>query len=123
VAHLPERLQVLLAGGESTGLNPTMSAELYDPSTGTFTSTGSLATARAISLSARIFEIAHPIGEAALLSGLIPAPSRYEPRANELLAEQRRKTVLQKMYEDSGRFTVDVTEDVPHLRTAGFARR
>jgi len=39
------------------------------------------------------------IGEAALLVGLIPAPSRYEPRGNQVLAEQRRQTVLQKMYE------------------------
>lgn len=39
------------------------------------------------------------IGEAALLVGLIPAPSRYEPRGNQILAEARRKVVLQKMYE------------------------
>jgi penicillin-binding protein 1A len=38
-------------------------------------------------------------GEAALLAGLIPAPSRYEPRANEVLAEERRQTVLKKMLE------------------------
>jgi penicillin-binding protein 1A len=37
------------------------------------------------------------IGEAALLVGLIPAPSRYEPRGNQVLAEQRRETVLLKM--------------------------
>ena len=30
--------------------------------------------------------------------------------------------VLQKMYEDSGRFTVTVTEDVPHLTAADFAK-
>jgi type 1 glutamine amidotransferase len=29
---------------------------------------------------------------------------------------------LKKMYEDSGRFTVDVSEDVPHLTGADFAR-
>lgn len=39
------------------------------------------------------------IGEAALLVGLIPAPSRYEPRGNQILAEARRKVVLQKMFE------------------------
>ena len=39
------------------------------------------------------------IGEAALLVGLIPAPSRYEPRGNQVLAEERRKTVLSKMLE------------------------
>ena len=37
------------------------------------------------------------IGEAALLVGLIPAPSRYEPRGNQVLAEQRREVVLAKM--------------------------
>ena len=37
------------------------------------------------------------IGEAALLVGLIPAPSAYEPRANYVLAEQRRETVLKEM--------------------------
>jgi type 1 glutamine amidotransferase len=30
--------------------------------------------------------------------------------------------VLQKLYEDSGRFTVTVTEDVPHLTAADFAK-
>ena len=30
--------------------------------------------------------------------------------------------VLRKMYEDSGRFAVDVTEDVPNLKAADFAR-
>lgn len=30
--------------------------------------------------------------------------------------------VLQKMYEDSGRFTVTVTEDVPHFNPADFAK-
>jgi penicillin-binding protein 1A len=39
------------------------------------------------------------IGEAALLVGLIPAPSRYEPRGNEVIAEERRETVLLKMFQ------------------------
>ena len=39
------------------------------------------------------------IGQAALLVGLIPAPSRYEPRGNPQLAELRRQTVLLKMYQ------------------------
>jgi penicillin-binding protein 1A len=39
------------------------------------------------------------IGEAALLVGLLPAPSRYEPRGNQILAEVRRQTVLLKMYQ------------------------
>jgi len=30
--------------------------------------------------------------------------------------------VLKKMYEDSGRFTVDVTEDVPNLKPADFSK-
>lgn len=30
--------------------------------------------------------------------------------------------VLKKMYEDSGRFTVDVTDDVPNLKPADFAK-
>jgi penicillin-binding protein 1A len=37
------------------------------------------------------------LSEAATLSGLIPAPSRYEPRGNVALAEERRMTVLNKM--------------------------
>jgi penicillin-binding protein 1A len=37
------------------------------------------------------------VSEAALLSGLIPAPSRYEPRGNAALAEERRQIVLKQM--------------------------
>ncbi len=37
------------------------------------------------------------LSEAALLAGLIPAPSRYEPRANPGTAESRRKLVLDQM--------------------------
>ena len=39
------------------------------------------------------------VGQAALLVGLIPAPSRYEPRGNQVLAEVRRQTVLLKMFQ------------------------
>src|SRR4029077_6265206 len=39
------------------------------------------------------------IGEAALLVGLIPAPSRYEPPGSPALAEERRQTVLLKMFQ------------------------
>jgi penicillin-binding protein 1A len=39
------------------------------------------------------------IGQAALLVGLIPAPSRYEPRGNQVLSEARRQTVLLKMFQ------------------------
>ncbi len=37
------------------------------------------------------------LSEAALLAGLIPAPSRYEPRGNADLAEERRMLVLDTM--------------------------
>ena len=37
------------------------------------------------------------ISEAALLAGLVPAPSRYEPRGNPDLAEARRQDVLNQM--------------------------
>jgi penicillin-binding protein 1A len=44
------------------------------------------------------------ISEAATLAGLIPAPSRYEPRGNRDLAEQKRRIVLEKMH-DQGYIT------------------
>jgi penicillin-binding protein 1A len=46
------------------------------------------------------------ISEAATLAGLIPAPSRYEPRGNVELAEQKRLIVLKKMFEQH--FITDV---------------
>ena len=39
------------------------------------------------------------LSEAALLAGLIPAPSRFEPRANPKLADERRIDVLRLMLE------------------------
>jgi penicillin-binding protein 1A len=39
------------------------------------------------------------LSEAAMLAGLIPAPSRYEPLGNPKLAEEKRRLVLKKMYE------------------------
>ncbi len=39
------------------------------------------------------------LSESALLAGLIPAPSRYEPRGNPEVAEARRKLVLDLMLE------------------------
>src|ERR1700730_7332331 len=39
------------------------------------------------------------IGQAALLVGVIPAPSRYEPRGNPAISEERRETVLLKMFQ------------------------
>ena len=40
------------------------------------------------------------LSEAATLVGLIPAPSRYEPRGNVELAEQKRRIVLDAMHEE-----------------------
>ena len=40
------------------------------------------------------------LSEAALLAGLIPAPSRYEPRGNPALAEERRTVILDAMLEE-----------------------
>jgi penicillin-binding protein 1A len=37
------------------------------------------------------------LSEAAVLAGVIPAPSRFEPRGNRLVAEDRRVTVLDEM--------------------------
>ncbi|MDP9452897.1 MAG: penicillin-binding protein [Actinomycetota bacterium] len=37
------------------------------------------------------------LSESALLAGLIPAPSRYEPRGNPALAEERRRFILDAM--------------------------
>jgi penicillin-binding protein 1A len=37
------------------------------------------------------------LSEAALLAGVVPAPSRYDPRSNPPLAEQKRRLVLDKM--------------------------
>jgi penicillin-binding protein 1A len=48
------------------------------------------------------------VSEAAMLAGLIPSPSRYEPRGNPQLAEGKRQLVLQTMLEegyiDQGQF-------------------
>ena len=40
------------------------------------------------------------VSEAALLAGIIPAPSRYSPRVDPAAAEDKRKVVLKKMLED-----------------------
>jgi penicillin-binding protein 1A len=44
------------------------------------------------------------LSESALLAGLIPAPSRYEPRGSPTLAEGKRKLVLEQMLKQ-GRIT------------------
>ncbi|MGH9285405.1 MAG: transglycosylase domain-containing protein, partial [Acidimicrobiales bacterium] len=41
------------------------------------------------------------LSESALLAGVIPAPSRYEPRGNPTLAEQKRIFVLDRMREQA----------------------
>lgn len=52
--------------------------------------------------------------EAAMLAGLIPAPSRYEPLGNPNLAEEKRKIVLRKMFEqgylDEAQYNQAVTQ-------------
>ncbi len=40
------------------------------------------------------------LSEAALLAGMVPAPSRYEPRGNPTLAEERRVLILDAMLEE-----------------------
>ncbi|MEQ8278012.1 MAG: PBP1A family penicillin-binding protein [Deltaproteobacteria bacterium] len=54
-------------------------------------------------------------GQAALIAGLVPAPSRYSPRTNPHLAEQRRRIVLDQLVEDGHlpRETADTFLDDP----------
>jgi penicillin-binding protein 1A len=40
------------------------------------------------------------VSEAAMLAGMIPAPSRYEPRGNPMLAETKRQSVLNQMLQE-----------------------
>ena len=62
------------------------------------------------------------ISEAATLAGLIPAPSRYEPRGNVTLAEQKRRIVLEKMnqqgYIDDAQY-LDAVQQELWLAAAG----
>lgn len=51
-------------------------------------------------------------GQAAMLAGLVPAPSRYSPRHNPELAANRRETVLKLMVEQG---FVDAVEASRHL--------
>ncbi len=55
------------------------------------------------------------LSEAALLAGLIPAPSRYEPRGNPEAAEARRVLVLDRML-DQGYLTADEHAEAKRLR-------
>lgn len=56
------------------------------------------------------------LSESALLAGVIPAPSRYSPRADPVAAEQKRQIVLQAMLEegmiDQAMHDLAVTETV-----------
>jgi penicillin-binding protein 1A len=56
------------------------------------------------------------VSEAALLAGLIPAPSRYEPRGNPAVAEQRRVLVLDTM-RDQGYLTDQEHREAVERRT------
>ena len=68
------------------------------------------------------------LSEAALLAGLIPAPSRYEPRGNPDAAEDRRQLVLDAMLDEgyitsaqhteAGRLRVWLTSDGPAPRSS-----
>ncbi len=55
------------------------------------------------------------LSEAALLAGLIPAPSRYEPRGNPDLADERRVFILGAMLEE-GMITEDEHADAVSQR-------
>ncbi|MEQ1503477.1 MAG: PBP1A family penicillin-binding protein [Myxococcota bacterium] len=58
------------------------------------------------------------VGEAALIAGLVPAPSRYSPRRNAELARWRRSLVLGRMMDEGWVDPVDVIdyEEAPILR-------
>lgn len=49
------------------------------------------------------------VGQAALLAGLVPAPSRYSPRSNARIARDRRELVLERMVR-SGLVSPEVAE-------------
>ncbi len=52
------------------------------------------------------------VGQAAMIAGLVPAPSRYSPRNNPALAAQRREIVLKLMVSQS---LISATEASLHL--------
>ncbi|MHB8669172.1 MAG: transglycosylase domain-containing protein [Acidimicrobiales bacterium] len=53
------------------------------------------------------------LSEAAMLAGLIPAPTRYDPRLNPALAEQRRLVVLREMLQQRRITQAQYDEAVP----------
>ena len=59
------------------------------------------------------------LSEAALLAGVIPAPSRYEPRGNPELAEEKRKIVLGAMLDEG--YIDQATHDAALLETVWLA--
>ncbi|HVE47616.1 MAG TPA: transglycosylase domain-containing protein [Acidimicrobiales bacterium] len=61
------------------------------------------------------------VSEAAMLAGLIPAPSRYEPRGNPALAETKRRLVLTKMLEE--RYITRAEHDEAVARPVWLSRR
>ena len=60
------------------------------------------------------------LSEAALLAGLIPAPSRYSPRVDPVLADQKRRIVLDAMLDED---MIDQADARRRLRRDGVARR
>ncbi len=63
------------------------------------------------------------VGQAAMLAGLVPAPSRYSPRARPELAASRRETVLKLMvqqgYLDAVEASRHLQDPVVELRQSG----
>lgn len=63
------------------------------------------------------------VGQAAMLAGLVPAPSRYSPRARPELAASRRETVLKLMvqqnYLDAVQASRHLQDPVVDLRQSG----
>ena len=59
------------------------------------------------------------LSEAALLAGLIPAPSRYSPRVDPVLADQKRRIVLDAMLEED--MIDQATHDVAAAETVWLA--
>jgi penicillin-binding protein 1A len=53
------------------------------------------------------------LSEAALLAGIIPAPSAYDPRTNPVNAERKRKVVLQAMLETRAITRAQYDETIP----------
>jgi penicillin-binding protein 1A len=59
------------------------------------------------------------LSEAAMIAGLIPAPSRYEPRGNPTLADSKRRLVLDKMSEQG--YITKAQHDEAYAQTVWLA--